>query len=269
MRGNIMLYRALLFTGLLAVVSFAQSVPAQTITKSSASPLEIAMVQTHFNRLFSGYKIEVDGKWGPATQKAVNKLAVRYQVDGTLGSLIRKLNEQAAENFVHVEANNFQEALRESLSYNFLDPFSSKIRNVYFNGSTICGEINAKNSFGAYTGFKQFRISLAVGDVVIDANLFAYEEIRKIADRENKLSEEVMRESAFQKFTQSEPYRTQNQKKFKLSILEELRFGWVFESEQLHIAEKARRYVNCWFPNGKVDEDNIFNAPNLLQKLFD
>jgi hypothetical protein len=37
------------------------------------------------------------------------------------------------------------------------DPGSAEFRNIKFNESgAVCGQFNAKNSFGGYTGFKQF-----------------------------------------------------------------------------------------------------------------
>jgi hypothetical protein len=36
-----------------------------------------------------------------------------------------------------------------------LDPASAEFRNVA-NGPEVCGEVNAKNSYGGYTGFKVF-----------------------------------------------------------------------------------------------------------------
>jgi hypothetical protein len=50
-----------------------------------------------------------------------------------------------------------KKAVREKLK----DPQSAKFRNVYFNKrstglSMTCGEVNSKNSFGAFTGFQKF-----------------------------------------------------------------------------------------------------------------
>ena len=36
------------------------------------------------------------------------------------------------------------------------DPSSAQFRNVKVSGKTVCGEMNGKNSFGAYTGFEPF-----------------------------------------------------------------------------------------------------------------
>lgn len=36
------------------------------------------------------------------------------------------------------------------------DPSSAQFRNVQQGGGLVCGEVNGKNSYGAYSGFKMF-----------------------------------------------------------------------------------------------------------------
>lgn len=36
------------------------------------------------------------------------------------------------------------------------DPDSAKFRNVKVKWDTVCGEVNAKNSFGGYVGYRRF-----------------------------------------------------------------------------------------------------------------
>ena len=49
---------------------------------------------------------------------------------------------------------------REALQDVLKDAESAKLRNVKREfGGSICGEVNAKNGFGAYGGFKPFYIS--------------------------------------------------------------------------------------------------------------
>lgn len=36
------------------------------------------------------------------------------------------------------------------------DPASAQFRDVHANGPAVCGEINSKNSYGAYVGFRRF-----------------------------------------------------------------------------------------------------------------
>jgi|TARA_B110000211_G_C13875516_1_gene462738 hypothetical protein len=45
-----------------------------------------------------------------------------------------------------------------SITYNLKDPDSAKFRNVIADeeNTVFCGEINAKNSYGAYSGYNKF-----------------------------------------------------------------------------------------------------------------
>lgn len=45
---------------------------------------------------------------------------------------------------------------KTAVSYDLKDPDSAKFRNVRVIRGVVCGEINAKNALGAYTGFKRF-----------------------------------------------------------------------------------------------------------------
>ncbi|HDS0926287.1 TPA: hypothetical protein QDZ23_000902 [Pseudomonas putida] len=72
-----------------------------------------------------------------------------------------------------VEATKQQIAYaKDKASYDLLDPQSAQFRNLYAvssgNGHDyVCGEINAKNSYGAYTGFKRFYVD-SIGNVQLD-----------------------------------------------------------------------------------------------------
>lgn len=52
------------------------------------------------------------------------------------------------------------EATKTTLTENFKDPGSAQFRNLrvvkFQTGKLVCGEVNAKNSYGAYVGFKPF-----------------------------------------------------------------------------------------------------------------
>lgn len=50
---------------------------------------------------------------------------------------------------------------KASISYDMKDPESSKFRDIKINktrggADILCGQVNAKNSYGAYTGFTDF-----------------------------------------------------------------------------------------------------------------
>lgn len=45
-----------------------------------------------------------------------------------------------------------------TVTVDFLDPKAAQFRNLFEGkGETICGEVNGKNGFGGYVGFKPFR----------------------------------------------------------------------------------------------------------------
>lgn len=47
---------------------------------------------------------------------------------------------------------------QELVSRDMLDPSSAQFRNVEAKEQAICGEVNGKNAYGAYTGFKRFAV---------------------------------------------------------------------------------------------------------------
>jgi hypothetical protein len=53
-------------------------------------------------------------------------------------------------------------AIRDSLQTKLKDADSAKFLNVRVKGSTACGQINAKNSYGAYSGFQVFNAFVVV-----------------------------------------------------------------------------------------------------------
>lgn len=51
------------------------------------------------------------------------------------------------------------------------DPLSAQVAALRRVGPYLfCGEINAKNSQGAYTGFRAFSVDMTSGEIVIDPN---------------------------------------------------------------------------------------------------
>lgn len=55
--------------------------------------------------------------------------------------------------------SNVNAAAIELARQTLKDPESSKFRDVRQSSAAVCGEVNAKNSFGAYTGFKRFYVT--------------------------------------------------------------------------------------------------------------
>lgn len=63
----------------------------------------------------------------------------------------------------YLKSHTEQEAIssaQEAVKYDLKDPYSAHFRNVrivsFANGKVICGEVNAKNVYGAYVGFTRF-----------------------------------------------------------------------------------------------------------------
>lgn len=68
----------------------------------------------------------------------------------------------------HLETNSpeaVMEQAKQALAGGLKDPASAQFRNVrlvsYNNGAVVCGEVNGKNSYGGYVGFKPFVASPA------------------------------------------------------------------------------------------------------------
>lgn len=70
-------------------------------------------------------------------------------------------------------AKNLERASIERLKNTLKDPDSAKFQNVRVidqkgGAQVVCGEVNAKNSFGGYTGFQDFYVSLNGVEIIED-----------------------------------------------------------------------------------------------------
>ena len=54
------------------------------------------------------------------------------------------------------EAQKTADEVKSAVTADFKDPASSQFRNLKVKLASLCGEVNSKNSYGAYTGFKRF-----------------------------------------------------------------------------------------------------------------
>ena len=57
----------------------------------------------------------------------------------------------------------FAAKAKENLTWDFKDPEAARFRGLFVSrmgdALILCGEVNAKNSYGAYIGFRRFRAS--------------------------------------------------------------------------------------------------------------
>lgn len=88
-----------------------------------------------------------------------------------------KNNSQSVEKTERVKAIELQTNSRIALLGYLKDPSSSEIRNHHGN----CGEVNSKNGFGGYTGFKRFIASSAI--VAIEGENMDSDEFQKAWDQ--------------------------------------------------------------------------------------
>lgn len=84
------------------------------------------------------------------------------KVDAKQHAAFAAQNAKAAEQLKKINSGDtagFVAEAKAEVSRTFKDPSSAQWRNLYMakGGMTLlCGEVNAKNSYGAYTGFKRF-----------------------------------------------------------------------------------------------------------------
>lgn len=61
--------------------------------------------------------------------------------------------------FLILESGVFEpghDHIKKAMASELRDPSSAQFRNIREGAETACGEVNAKNAFGAYTGFREF-----------------------------------------------------------------------------------------------------------------
>lgn len=81
----------------------------------------------------------------------------KYVDQSELSQLIT--NSKLTKEALNGKYNNFVAIQKMKLANKFKDPDSVKYRSLFVSISsfpTLCGEVNAKNSYGAYVGFRRF-----------------------------------------------------------------------------------------------------------------
>lgn len=89
---------------------------------------------------------------------------------------LNKVRGYASETRLYLERNGQEAtiaAAQDSAKRILKDPDSAKFQNLriaeYDGGSVVCGEINAKNSYGGYVGYKQFVAGVS-GATILDTS---------------------------------------------------------------------------------------------------
>ena len=84
----------------------------------------------------------------------------------------RKAREAENAKIASGDYKSFIEKSKKTISNNFKDPESVRFRNLILSNKklpTLCGEVNAKNSYGAYVGYKGF-IHSSISTIIDDGN---------------------------------------------------------------------------------------------------
>jgi len=100
--------------------------------------------------------------------------AAWYQLYYMSEAQVSARQEKRAASDARMQEIKLQRLVRGFVGANLKDPDSAQFRNQ--NG--ICGEVNAKNSFGAFTGYRRFiaksdRMVILEGDGLVSPDEFA------------------------------------------------------------------------------------------------
>lgn len=145
---------------LLLCLTFTHPLYAQTAERGNASDQDIAVLQLVAS-LNGFYDIRVDGKWGPQTSSALTKLSEKFELPLNAPKMLDALKSRKSRQVYFFKSKNYLEEIKKLAAYDFLDPDGAKIRNVFTDGMSICGEINAKNGFGGYIGYQPFLLGVS------------------------------------------------------------------------------------------------------------
>ena len=75
-------------------------------------------------------------------------------------NIVKIYSESVAQSLARMPKDEILESGKQSVASKLKDPLSAQFRNVrlvkYLDGAVICGQVNAKNSYGGYVGFTDF-----------------------------------------------------------------------------------------------------------------
>lgn len=228
----------------LFALTVTQPLYAQNAERGNASNLDIAILQLVASQ--NGFKLKVDGKWGPRTAAGLTKFSEKFMLPHNATQMLQELNSRKLSGVYYFSSGQYLEEIKKMAAYDLMDPDSAKIRNVFTDGTYICGEINAKNAFGAYSGYRPFELFVFPTPLSSYYNAAIKQELIK-SDRTNKRSERVAKNEAAVD-----------------EVLDK-------QTEQIELQSAGREYVNSWSRETLVifdENDSIISKAIFMSNCF-
>jgi hypothetical protein len=86
--------------------------------------------------------------------------------------------------FKNKESSDLLSDLRTLATKDLRDPTSTQFRNEQHHGEWLCGELNSKNGYGAYGGFKRFMSKKPDEAYLEDEGILSEDQIKLISHRQ-------------------------------------------------------------------------------------
>lgn len=108
-----------------------------------------------------GYDVgKPDGVIGPKSKKIISEFAVDYDAPTDANLLFNWMISESAKNSEKIEDESILQEIQSKVAEQLKDPESVQIRKVRLHhgpsGDFVCGEVNGRNSYGAYAGYTPF-----------------------------------------------------------------------------------------------------------------
>lgn len=164
----------------------AKIAPSQSVDKSKPAPLDTAQATAICDSVFSGLQKRREAAAEDASLSTPSELVViwpglegktptycnvdrstrkilAFTINGKVisGTILAQIEKSATEGreFQAGNYSNFVARAKASIASSVKDPSSVQFQSLFISGTklaVLCGELNGKNSYGAYVGFRRF-----------------------------------------------------------------------------------------------------------------
>tara|TARA_B110000211_G_C13813492_1_gene435996 strand:- start:69 stop:629 length:561 start_codon:yes stop_codon:yes gene_type:complete len=145
-----------LLSRLLVAAAMSICISSQALALSATEAIVMQWTLTDH-----GYDIgELDGVIGKRTMQAIQSFSEKHGSPTDPEKLGRWFRKTMIQNREEITDPEYLEKIRNAVGDDMKDPSSAIIKDVFLNigprGRFICGEVNGKNSYGAYSGYTSF-----------------------------------------------------------------------------------------------------------------